>query len=142
MMIRPCVFLLLLTFYFGTLDAQDKPPFTSMDVFELEWVSDPQISPDGDYIVYERKSMDIMEDKRVSRIWMIKADGTEHQKLSSNDVSESKPRWSPDGTRIAFVSSTEEGSELFVYWLKTNKIARLSQLENSPANLAWSPDGK
>jgi dipeptidyl aminopeptidase/acylaminoacyl peptidase len=142
MTIRLCTFLLLFTFSFWTLDAQDNPPFTSMDVFDLEWVSDPQISPDGDYIVYERNSMDIMEDKRISRIWMIKTDGTEHQKLSSNDVSESKPRWSPDGTRIAFVASTEAGSELFVYWLKTNKTARLSQLENSPGNLAWSPDSK
>ncbi len=122
--------------------AQDHPAFTSMDVFELEWVTSPQISPDGEWVVYERRGMDIMKDRRTSRLWLIKADGSEHQKLSSNDVNESRPTWSPDGSRIAFVSSTDQGSELFVYWIATAKIARLSQLENSPGNLAWSPDGK
>ncbi len=140
-MIRSFLFLLLTISSFTNLSAQSKPAFTSMDVFELEWVNNPQISPDGHYIVYERKSMDIMKDKRVSRIWLIKSDGSEHQKLSSNDVNESQAKWSPDGTRIAFVSSTDHGSELFVYWLETGKIARLSQLDNSPSKLSWSPDG-
>jgi dipeptidyl aminopeptidase/acylaminoacyl peptidase len=138
-------FILLLfafTLYSTLLSGQLNPAFTSMDVFELEWVTDPQISPNGDWVVYERRGMDIMKDRRTSRLWLIKSDGTEHQKLTSNEVNESRPRWSPDGSRIAFVSSTDEGSELFVYWTASGKIARLSQLENSPGNLAWSPDGK
>lgn len=142
MILRIYALLLLLSLSLSHTIAQDHPAFSSMDVFELEWVTDPQIAPDGQHIVYERRGMDIMKDRRSSRIWLIKADGSEHQKLSSSDVNESKPRWSPDGTRIAYVSSTEQGSELFVYWLKTGKTARLSQLENSPGNLAWSADGK
>ena len=113
-----------------------------MDVFELEWVNNPQISPDGNYIVYERRGMDIMNDRRISRLWMIKSDGTEHQKLTSNDVSESNATWSPDGQRIVFSSGTNQGSELFVYWMKTGKIARLSQLPASPSRVSWTADGK
>ena len=124
------------------LTAQVNPPFSSMDVFELEWVTNPQISPDGQTIVYQRRSMDMMTDKRISRIWMIKTDGSEHQKLTSFDVNENNPTWSPDGKRIAFSATTEQGSELFVYWMNSGKIARLSQLENSPKGLSWSPDGK
>ncbi len=141
-MIRSYLSILFVFFSLQFSFTQNNPAFSSMDVFELEWVSDPQVSPDGEHIVYERKGMDIMEDRRISRIWLIKTDGTEHQKLTSNDVGESKPRWSPDGKRIAFVSKTDEGSELFVYWLATGKTARLSQLDNSPGNLSWSPDGK
>ena len=119
----------------------DKPAFSELDVFELEWASDPQISPDNQHVVYVRRGMDIMTDKRTSRLWLVKTDGTSHQKLTSHDVNESNPSWSPDGTRIAFTASTEQGSELFVYWMNTGKIARLSQLEFSPSGLSWSPDG-
>jgi dipeptidyl aminopeptidase/acylaminoacyl peptidase len=69
-------------------------------------------------------------------------DGSNHQKLTSRESSESSPRWSPDGQRIAFVSSTDEGSEIYLYWFNTGRLAKLSQLESSPDNLSWSPDGK
>ncbi len=123
------------------LEAQEKQPFKSMDVFSLEWVDDPQISPDGTKVVYVRRGMDIMTDKRISRLWIVNTDGTEHYKLTNQDVNESSPRWSPDGTRIAFTSSTDNGSEVFVYWTKTAKIARLSSLESSPRSISWSPNG-
>ncbi len=121
---------------------QNKPAFSSMDVFDLEWVTDPQISPDGDRIVYVRRGMDIMTDGKTSRLWIIDISGEDHQKLSSFDTNESNPTWSPDGKRIAFTASSKEGTELFMYWLETAKIARISQLENSPRNIIWSPDGK
>lgn len=113
-----------------------------MDVFELEWVDNPQISPDGEWIVYQRRSMDIMKDRRQSRLWLIDKNGNNHIKLTSREVNESGAKWSPDGSRIAFVSSTENGAEIYLYWLEKNKIARLTQLDRSPAGLSWSPDGK
>lgn len=132
-----CLMLALPAFFYG----QGKSPFSRMDVFELEWVTDPQISPDGTKIVYERRSMDIMTDRRISRLWMMDSDGSRHIKLTSNDTREGSPRWSPDGNRIAYVSSTDQGSEIFIYWVETAKTARLTQLASSPRGLAWSPDG-
>ena len=120
----------------------DKPPFSSMDVFELEWVTSPQISPNGDKIIYQRRGMDIMKDRRTSSLWIINADGTDHFKLTEQSVNEGNPTWSPDGKRIAFTSSTDEGSEMFIYRLSTGKITKISQLPNSPRGLSWSPDGK
>ena len=70
-----------------------------MDVFDLQWVTSPQISPDGSQIVYERRGMDIMKDRKTSRLWVVNADGTNHMKLTSNEVNESKPQWSPDGSK-------------------------------------------
>lgn len=118
-----------------------KPAFSRMDVFELEWVTSPQISPDGSMIVYERRGFDIMKDRSTSRLWLISADGQTHYKLTERDVNESSPQWSPDGSRIAFTSTTEHGSEIYVYWMEHNKLACLTQLERSPSNLKWSPDG-
>ena len=122
--------------------SQQKTSFSNLDVFELEWAQNPEISPNGNYIVYQRRGMDIMKDRKTSRLWLMNSNGTNHFKLTSNDVNESSPQWSPDGTRIAYVSSSNEGSEIFVYWLKTAKTARLTQLEKSPGGLSWSPDGK
>lgn len=115
--------------------------FSSMDVFDLEWVTDPQISPDGHHIVYVRNAMDIMKDGKKRRLWIVNTRTGEHQKLSSHDVNESSPAWSPDGTRIAYVAGTDEGAEVFIYWMDTKVTARISQLTSSPSALTWSPDG-
>jgi len=134
--------LFLLTLTTATLSAQTHPAFSRMDVFGLEWVQDPEISPDGTQIVYVRRGMDIMKDRRQSRLWIVNTDGTRHVKLTNDDRNESSPRWSPDGTRIAYTSSTDQGSEIFIYWVATGKSARISQLPQSPGGLSWSPDGK
>ncbi len=135
--------LLLIPGMLFTVNAQESAPaFGRMDVFELEWASDPQISPEGDHVVYRRNGMDIMKDRRAGSLWLIDVESGEQRKLTSREVSESSARWSPDGSRIAFVSSTDEGAELYLYWVETGQIARLSQLERSPRGLSWSPDGQ
>ena len=128
--------------HFLLVSQEDRIPFQSLDVFSLEWVSDPQISPDASQIVYKRNGFDIMKDKSRGSLWILNIDGSSHRKLTSREVNESNARWSPDGKRIAFISSTDEGSELYMYWISTGQIAKLSQLEMSPGNLTWSPDGK
>ncbi len=131
----------LLTVTIGFAQSE-KPLFTQLDVFELEWATDPQISPDGRQIAYLRSGMDIMTDRRVRSLWIMDADGANHRKLTSKDGNEGAPRWSPDGTRIAYTTAAEgNGAELYVYWLATGQHARISQLERSPSGLAWSPDG-
>lgn len=119
-----------------------KPVFSNMDLFAMEWADSPQISPDGKQIVYQRRGMDIMKDRRTSQLWIIDTDGNNHEKLTPLSGNEYNPRWSPDGSKIIFTTSTDEGSEVFVYWVASQKVAKISQLENSPVNLTWSPDGK
>ena len=137
------LFLILFCFSnFLLVSQENKTPFQSLDVFSLEWVSDPQISPDASQIIYKRNGFDIMKDKSRGNLWIVNNDGSSHRKLTSREVNESNARWSHDGNRIAFVSSTDEGSELYMYWVSTGQIAKLSQLETSPGNLTWSPDGK
>ena len=125
-----------------TAQAAERLPFQRSDVFELEWVSDPQISADGSRVVYVRNSMDIMSDSRNGRLWLINVDGSGNVPLTGRDVGERNPAWSPDGTRIAFTSDTDNGAEIFLYWVDTGKLARLTQLDRSPSGLSWSPDGR
>ncbi|WP_088340178.1 S9 family peptidase [Robiginitalea sediminis] len=119
-----------------------KTPFEYLDVFQLQYASDPQINPDGSQIVYRRMRFDIQKDRATGDLWTINADGTSHQKLTPLEGSESSPRWSPSGDRLAFVRGTEEGSEVYMYWRATGRVARLSQLPESPASLSWSADGR
>ncbi len=123
------------------LSNAQKPSFSYLDVFDLQYVQDPQISPNGDWVVYRRMGFDIMKDRAWGNLWLIRTDGSQHQKLTSREVSESGPKWSPNGDRIAFSSSTDEGSEIYVHWVETGKTARLSQLPFAPSSLTWSPNG-
>lgn len=133
--------LLFLIIFSWSASAQSQSVFSSMDVFELEWADNPQISPDGQMIVYQRRYMDIMKDRRQSRLWLIGANGNDHQKLTEMDVNEGDAVWSPDGSKIAFTATTDQGTEVFIYWLASGKSARISQLTGSPSGLSWSPDG-
>jgi dipeptidyl aminopeptidase/acylaminoacyl peptidase len=137
-LLAPLLFFFFLSF---KIPAQAVKNFQPLDVFGLEYTADPQISPDGKMIIYRRTGFDIMQDKSKGNLWLISTDRKKHYKLTSREVSESTPRWSPSGDRLAFVSSTDEGSEIYIYWVTNGALARLTQLENSPSSLTWSPDG-
>ena len=116
--------------------------FKNIDVFELEIATDVQISPDASRIAYTRISNDIMIDRGRANIWTVNTDGSGHRPLLSGTDSYSSPRWSPNGDRIAYVSSAEgRGPELYVRWMDTGQTALLTNLASSPSGIAWSPDG-
>ena len=141
-MARNAALALLLSLLLPVLAHGQDPSFARMDVFDLEWVANPQVSPDGSQIVYQRRGMDVMEDRRTSALWTLNADGTDHTKLTSRAPDESSPRWSPDGSKIAFTSSADDhGTEIYIHWVAQNKTARITQLPNAPSGLSWSPDG-
>lgn len=125
-----------------TYDSLAQDSFQMKDIFALQYADDIQISPDGKQIVYRRMGYDIMSDKNVGNLWVLNADGSNHQKLTLRDLSEFSPRWSPSGDRIAFVSQGKNGSEIFIYWVQTAKMARMTQLPESPSSLTWSRDGR
>ena len=122
--------------------ADEARRFTADDVFELEYANDPRISPDGERIVYERRSNDIMTDSTRSNLWIINADGRQHRPLVSGTDSASSPRWSADGERIAFVRSTDSGTGIHVRWLDSGMTGLVANLQKSPSDLSWSPDGR
>ena len=119
-----------------------KPVLRPMDVFDLQWAADPQISPDGRSIAYVRMSFDIKTDRPRGAVWLVGADGKHARPLPSIAPSHS-PRWSPDGTRLAYLAAAADGStQLFVYWADSGATAAISNFTESPSGLAWSPDGR
>ena len=141
---NPTRFLLCTLFLLAGSDvrAQGKDFFQYMDVFSLEYASDPQISPDGKRVVYVRNFMDVQKDRRRSNLWVIDANGNEHRGLTSGDGNDRSPRWSPDGRRLLYVSGADGTVQFMCRWMDTGEVGRLAKLPAEPLGLAWSPDGK
>ena len=100
----------------------DDHVFRNTDVFELEFATDPQISPDGSRIAYVRNSMDIMSDRALPSIWIVDSTGDDHRPLRPGSHQASSPRWSPDGDRLAFVTKVRgRGSQIHVQWLDMDR---------------------
>ena len=115
--------------------------FNPMDVFELEYVSNPQISPNGTQIIYIRNSMDIMKDRRRTELWSLTSDGANHRRLTSGSGQESQPYWSPDGTRLAYVSKENGSSQIYLFWVDSGQTTKLTQLLEAPQGITFSPNG-
>ncbi len=121
-----------------SLTAQETAAIQPMDVFRLEFASDPQIAPDGKRVVYVRNFMDIKKDRRRSNLWIVNVDGSDHRPLTTGDGNDRSPRWSPDGKRLLYLTADRE---LMCRWMDKGNVGRLAKLPAEPLGIAWSPDG-
>jgi dipeptidyl aminopeptidase/acylaminoacyl peptidase len=123
--------------------AQTKPGVTAEDYFSFEFISDPQISPDGQWVAYTVATIDQKVNKRVSRIWIASVDGTHPTVPFTGDTNSStSPRWSPDGRFLAFLSARDGGrAQIWLLSRNGGEARRVSNLENGASNFEWSPDG-
>lgn len=115
------------------------------DVFNMEFANNPQFHPTENFLVYERVSMDKYQDRQTKQLWLLDIDTKRHAPLlsaSSTLTSSFSPVFSNDGRKIAFLSSTDNGIQIFVYWFNTKDLIQVSHLEKSPANLTWSPNNE
>ena len=129
--------------FFIRLPAQEPAArLTAGDAFNLELPTDPQISPDGKHIVYVRAAADIMTDKRFSNLWIVTADGTGHRPLTSGKHGIGSPRWSPDGTRLAYASDEDGTNQIYVRWMDDGRTIKVTTLTVPLSGLSWSPDGR
>ncbi|WP_334655537.1 S9 family peptidase [Sphingomonas panaciterrae] len=112
--------------------------FTGNDLFGLSIAADPQISPDGRTIVYVRRTGDIMTDRMQSSLWLIDVASGKQTPFATSG---SSPRWSPDGSRIAYVAADGHRAQLFVRWIGSGASTRVTSLPGDPNSLSWSPDG-
>lgn len=111
------------------------------DMIAMHRVSDPQISPDGKWIAYVVSTPDVSANHSVSNIWIVPATGGEERELTRGG-SDNRPRWSPDGQRIAFISSRDGASQVYAISFNGGEAAQLTSLSTGADNEVWSPDGK
>jgi acylaminoacyl-peptidase len=125
------------------LQAQQKTNLELTDLFDLEYISDPQISPDGMKVIYARNFKDIMTDRDYGNLWMVNIDGSQNRPLTQGNQRDFSPVWSPDGSKIAYRSNgQDERVKLFVLYLDTRESVALTNSANAPGSVTWSPDGQ
>jgi len=134
--------LLVVTSSLATDKNTPSDRFTAMRVFDMEYATDPQISPNGKKIAYVRHSMDKMKDKDTGQIWLINVDDGMHLPLIDGGAASHSPRWSPDGKSLLFVTATKGKPELRLFYLDSDRSVGLAQFASTPSRATWSPDGK
>lgn len=115
---------------------------TLNDVFDIEYVGAMDVHPDKGHVIYERRSLDIMTDATRINLWQINRDGSNHRPVLSGKANYRLPVFSPHGSRLAYVSSTEGNNQLYMRWLDTGQTARVTNLLHTPSSVSFSPDGK
>ncbi len=126
-----------------TLAQQKSPKLLDIDTFmEMETVGDPEISPDGENIIFTRTWVDKVNDRSNSNLWIVDVEGKKARELTPGNWRDSSPVWSPDGKKVAFISDRDGTSQVHVIWLDTREVAQLTHVESAPASITWSPDGR
>ena len=115
---------------------------TYKDLFNLEYAANPVVMPDGKHVVYERRSMDIMADSLRRNLWTVSLDGKHHMPLLSDANNHYNPVFSPDGSKMAYLSSKEGKVQIYVRDIASGMTARVTDVAKSPSGLSFSPDGK
>lgn len=128
------------------LNAQESRKLIGIgDLHRLRTISEPEVSPDGKWVVYTVRTTDPKEDTRNSDIWMTSMDGTNTLQLTFTKESEHLPRWSPDGKYLAFLSGRESEKKTEQLWLLNRsggEARKVTDMKGGISDYAWSPDGK
>jgi dipeptidyl aminopeptidase/acylaminoacyl peptidase len=130
---------------FLAMTASAQPPerraITFHDLISMERVSDPQISPDGNWIAYSVATPNLEANKISRDVWIVPTTGGEPRQLTRGG-SDERPRWSPDGKKIAFLSSRNGAPQVYWIALDGGEATRLTSLTTGADYELWSPDGK
>src|SRR5215218_7176081 len=138
--------LVLLLALAPALSAQtSRRPLKVEDFNRFRNVSDPQVSPDGNWVAYVVSTTDVKEDKSNSHVWMVNIDGSNNRQITFSTESESSPRWSPDGKYLSFTSARPGKARANQVWLldrSGGEAVQLTELKGRLQGHEWSPDSK
>jgi dipeptidyl aminopeptidase/acylaminoacyl peptidase len=127
--------------------APAAPRFTVEKLLDLGRLSDAQLSPDGRFVAYVVMAVSLDQNSRASHIWAVPTLGGAPYRLVRPDGSDTSPRWSPDGTHLAFLSTRGGQSQVWVLGVDRSGTAsptaqRITSLSTEVSSFAWTADGK
>src|SRR5213593_4559912 len=127
---------------FPVLSAQ-KRAITIDDYLALKSVGNPQLSPDGKWVAYTVADQSLKDNRGTTRIWLAEVASGSTRQLTAGPGSDRQPRWSPDGRTVAFVSTRENGAQLWMLPVVGGggEARRVTSLPDGVSDPLWLPDG-
>ncbi|HEV2177917.1 MAG TPA: S9 family peptidase [Terriglobia bacterium] len=121
--------------------AQAKRAITFEDLMKVERISDPQVSPDGQWIAYVQTSVDLAANTQTGHIWVVPVAGGEPRQLTEGTGSDSRPRWSPDSHSLAFISTRGGSSQVWILPLTGGEAHQLTSISTEADSVTWAAKG-
>ena len=114
------------------------------DLYRIEIIGECRISPDGSRVAYVQSRVERKTEKKHANLWLVPVTGGQPKQFTQGDQSDSMPRWSPDGTQIAFLSNRKDEKQPQIYLIPTDggEARRLTDVKGTFQSMDWSPDGK
>ncbi len=125
-------------------DPEKKSPISAQDLYNLHLITDCQISPDGERVVFCVQRVDQENEKKYTNLWLVPTAGGEPRQFTHGDQVDSHPRWSPDGGQIAFLSNRGDADQPQIYLIPLGggEARQLTDMKGEFNTFAWSPDGQ
>ncbi|MFH1943422.1 MAG: S9 family peptidase [bacterium] len=137
------IFVLLIVIFvsWGTAVPQETHPFSVHDMLAMDRIGDPQVSPDGQWIVFVLRTTDLEANRGRTDLWLVGSDGKNLRRLTTHSASDFNPRWSKCGKKIWFLSMRSGSSQVWRISVDGGEAEQITNVPLDVGNLLVSPNG-
>jgi dipeptidyl aminopeptidase/acylaminoacyl peptidase len=127
-----------------SVSSRKKRRISAEDLYRIQLISSCAISPDGRHVVFCVHRVERKTEKKYSNLWIVPTDGGRPRQFSRGDQQDTQPKWSPDGTEIAFISNRgdEKQAQVYIIPFYGGEARQLTNVKGTIGDFDWSPDGK
>ena len=117
-------------------------PFSVHDMLAMDRISEPQVSPDGRWIIFVLRKTDLEANRGRTDLWLVAVNGTGLRRLTSHPEGDFNPRWTPNSSSVWFISTRSGSAQVWMIQIDGGEAEQITDEPLDVGNLLVSPDGK